>query len=151
MKWGVWAGDITNQFILQGVRGGLITFVLFIAIVACAFSLVGRALKETANAPLRQRRFLWAIGCTLFAHVMSFLSVSYFDQNVVNWYLLLAVIAISARLADTQEQPTEKEPIRDEVEALPGEDVYAHSIQDDLAISRAERRPDYFSEILIGA
>jgi ABC-type Mn2+/Zn2+ transport system permease subunit len=35
---------------------------------------------------------LWAMGAALFAHAVTFISVSYFDQNFVNWYLLLAII-----------------------------------------------------------
>jgi len=37
---------------------------------------------------------IWALGASLLAHVVSYVSVSYFDQNFVNWYLLLAMVAI---------------------------------------------------------
>jgi hypothetical protein len=33
------------------------------------------------------------MGAALFAHVVSYMSVSYFDQSIVNWYMLLAMIA----------------------------------------------------------
>ena len=49
--WGVWWGDITNQFILEAVRGGLITFALFTYIVVLAFSGVGRAMKAARAEP----------------------------------------------------------------------------------------------------
>jgi hypothetical protein len=92
-SWGVWGGDITNQFILEGVRGGLITMVLFTAIVVLCFSRVGRLVQGCRLESKRSRLFLWAIGATLFSHVMSFMSVSYFDQNIVNWFLTLAAVA----------------------------------------------------------
>ena len=92
-SWGVWGGDITNQFILQGVRGGLITMILFIGIVVMSFSAIGRAARAVRTSSRRAQLLVWAIGATILAHVVSFLSVSYFDQNVVNWYLILAMIA----------------------------------------------------------
>jgi hypothetical protein len=35
----------------------------------------------------------WSIGVCLATHCVSYMSVSYFDQMVVFWYWLLAVIA----------------------------------------------------------
>ncbi len=92
--WGVWAGDITNFFISQAVRGGLSTFVLFIYIIVLAYSGLGFALSRARVDSKRRQFMLWAMGASLLAHIGSFLSVSYFDQNIVNWYLLLAALAI---------------------------------------------------------
>jgi hypothetical protein len=33
------------------------------------------------------------LGVILFVHIVSFISVSYYDQIIVVWYLLLAMIA----------------------------------------------------------
>jgi hypothetical protein len=96
MSWGVWAGDITNQFILQGVRGGIVTLVLFTSIVVICFATVGRATRMMEGQSRNAQLLFWCTGATLFAHVISFMSVSYFDQNVVNWYLLLAITATMA-------------------------------------------------------
>jgi hypothetical protein len=104
-SWGVWGGDITNQFILEGVRGGLITMILFIAIVVLCFSRVGHLLRESRFESKRSRLFLWAIGATLFSHVISFMNVSYFDQNVVNWFLTLAAVAAANSSRWQQKQP----------------------------------------------
>jgi len=35
----------------------------------------------------------WALGSALFVHVVSFISVAYFDQMVIYWFMLLAMIA----------------------------------------------------------
>jgi hypothetical protein len=85
--WGVWAGDVTNQYVIQGITGGLLGLVLFLAIIISAFTSVGMALKRSEGS----HWMLWTIGCTLLAHSVTFLSVSYFDQNIVNWYLILAM------------------------------------------------------------
>jgi hypothetical protein len=85
--------DVTNNYILNGADGGLLTMILFIAIVAIAFKGVGRAVVGSdGKKPEAEVRMLWALGAALFAHAVTFISVSYFDQNFVNWYLLLAVI-----------------------------------------------------------
>jgi hypothetical protein len=91
-KWGVWGGDITNQYLGEGVTGGLITLLLFLGIIVLAFSTLGKAMQRAQIESRRSYLLLWAAGSALFAHVITFLGVSYFDQNVVNWYLLLAMV-----------------------------------------------------------
>ena len=88
--------DITNQYLVYGADGGLITMLLFILVIVRCFGAVGltvRALDEKS----RELQFcVWALGAVLFSHVVTFLSVSYFDQNFVNWYLLLAMISTAS-------------------------------------------------------
>jgi len=96
-KWGVWAGDTTNQFIVEGVRGGIITLLLFVWIFVLGFSYVGLVLKASRRLPQKSQLFIWAIGTALFAHLVSYMAVSYFDQNIVNWYLVLAMVAACVR------------------------------------------------------
>jgi hypothetical protein len=87
--------DVTNQYIQVGAEGGIFSMLLFIWIIVCAFRLVGltwRAMAEIGE-PVASQFFVWGLGAALFAHVVSYISVSYFDQNFVNWYLLLAMIA----------------------------------------------------------
>jgi hypothetical protein len=91
--------DITNQYVWEGVNGGLFTMVLFILIIVFCFRAVGRTvLLLPASNAAPQRRLVWALGAAVFAHVASFISISYFDQNVINWYLLLAMIATAAAI-----------------------------------------------------
>lgn len=96
-----WAGkdahlfDITNAYILNGANGGLLTMILFIAIIALSFKAVGRSVRlRQESKPYAQ--LTWGLGAALFAHAATFISVSYFDQNFVNWYLLLAMISAVA-------------------------------------------------------
>jgi hypothetical protein len=96
-QWGIWAthghGDVTNQYIRHGVDGGLISLLLFVSIIVWSFSNLGRSIKANRADSRHYKSLLWAVGSALFSHVVTFFSVAYFDQNVVNWYLLLAMIA----------------------------------------------------------
>lgn len=91
--------DITNQYIAWGIDGGLITFSMFIVIIVRCFSAVGRAVKTLPGQSQASRMFVWALGAALFAHVVNYFSISYFDQNVIAWYMLLATISSLADYA----------------------------------------------------
>jgi hypothetical protein len=82
--------DITSEYIAQAVNGGLLSLVLFILIIVFAYKIIGKALKDH---PASEQYIVWVLGVTLFVHIMSFISVSYYDQIIVIWYLLLAMIA----------------------------------------------------------
>jgi len=67
---------------------------LFIMIIARCFQGVGRSVRAMEDVePRRDQLCVWAMGAALFAHVVSYMSTSYFDQNIVNWYLLMAMIS----------------------------------------------------------
>jgi len=89
--------DITNYYIRMGVWGGLLLMFIFIAILYAAFAAIGRTLRSSEAAPFEFRFLYWVLGSILFGHAVTFFSVSYFDQTVVFFYMLLAVIgSISA-------------------------------------------------------
>ena len=48
-SWGVVLGDITNQYVLEGVRGGSPALALFVALIMMAFSRVGRLWRHAAG------------------------------------------------------------------------------------------------------
>ncbi len=101
--WGHLSYDIANQYVGIGESAGLVPFVLFIAIIVYAFKHLGRA-RQAAGAA-NDRRFLWAIGCALLAHVVAFFGLSYFDQLIVAWYALLAIISAVAVPSSTATAP----------------------------------------------
>jgi len=113
-SWGIHWGDITNQFLRVGLDGGLLTMALFIGIVALAFSAFGLSMRVVRKESTKTHRLLWAAGATLFAHVVTFFGVSYFDQNVVNWYFLLAA---SATMFSTYSRRMETAPTNQQVPA----------------------------------
>jgi hypothetical protein len=87
--------DITNQFILEGINGGIVNLSLFVIIIIAGFKQIGRALRKgEGESTLHFQFFVWAIGVSLFIHVVNFISVSYFDQMFIIWYLLMAMIRI---------------------------------------------------------
>lgn len=91
--WGFHMFDVTNQYVLVGVQGGLVTLLLFVALISRGFGAVGRAVHGWGDAHPAQQRLAWALGASLAVHATNYISVPYFDQNIVNWYLLLAMIA----------------------------------------------------------
>ena len=87
--------DMTNQFIYEGVTGGLLPMVLFIILISLGFRAVGRLVHSTERVdPFSSRIMVWSLGVGLLAHVVSFMSVSYFDQNVVMFYFILACTSL---------------------------------------------------------
>jgi hypothetical protein len=85
--------DITNQYILEGVYGGLARMLLFIAMIVVGFGGIGKAMEALKNEKFAIKYLPWALGAALLAHAIGFISVAYFDQLIVMWYLLLAMIS----------------------------------------------------------
>jgi hypothetical protein len=86
--------DITNQFIAEGVNGGLLSLVLFIYLLKLCFGTVGTSLLSShESADLPNGLLLWSLGAALAAHIVSFLSVTYYDHIIVVLYFLIAIIA----------------------------------------------------------
>jgi hypothetical protein len=86
--------DVTNQYLIEGAEGGLLTLILFITIIVRGFQGIGRSVQATKGRDNRRLPLaMWAIGAALLSHTVNYMSVSYFDQNIVYWYLLLATIA----------------------------------------------------------
>jgi hypothetical protein len=89
--------DITNHYLNMGVFGGLPLMLLFVAVLAKAFGLVGRGLraasaKDAVTAGDTGHQFLlWACGASLFAHAATCISVTYVDQSIIFLYLSLAL------------------------------------------------------------
>jgi hypothetical protein len=89
--YGHYLTDITNQYVLEGLRGGLLTLILFVAIIAYAFCGVGRVIRSSPS--LSDQWLAWSPGVALFVHCVCFLAVSYFGQIVMLYYFHLAMVA----------------------------------------------------------
>ncbi len=91
-QWWQYSFDaVTNHYVLEAVDGGLLTLVFFIAIIVVTFQGVGRIGRSVA----RQRfphLLAWAIGVSLVVHCASFISVAYFGQLIVVWYMALSIV-----------------------------------------------------------
>jgi len=88
--------DLTNHYIALGVLGGLPLMLLFIVILVKAFWSIGGTIH--ADIPERSKFPAWAVGSALFAHVVTCLSISYFDQSILFLYFTLALA--SARFTE---------------------------------------------------
>jgi len=92
-SWGYYLFDVTNQYVLIGVQGGLISLLLFVRLIARGFGAAGEATQAFGDDARTQQKLAWALGCSLLVHAVNYISVPYFDQNIVCWYLLLAMLA----------------------------------------------------------
>ena len=106
--WGHMTWDLCNQFVAEGEVGGLVTFVCFIAIICIAFAKLGTARKAVEGDKQREWYF-WIFGAALFAHIVAYFGVSYFDQTRFSWFILLAAISCATApvlaMAVAPEQP----------------------------------------------
>lgn len=92
--WGWGLEDVTNEYVAQGVNGGIFALVLFLVMLGLAFASVGRMLRVSGASKNRSMTVMsWGLGSSLFVHCVNFVGVSYFGQAILAWYLVLAVIA----------------------------------------------------------
>lgn len=87
--WGHGLVDVTNQYILEGVRGGFVTLALFVALLVIG----GRAFARLAvrSTDKNESYLAWSGFACLIGHCVSFLGTSYFGQIILVWYLPLAM------------------------------------------------------------
>ncbi|MDZ4715992.1 MAG: hypothetical protein SH819_11030 [Cytophagales bacterium] len=104
--------DITNEFILMGVQGGLPLMFLFIAVLVMAFRAVGRALNRCQDAPLSVQLLIWTMGSVLFAHTVTFWSVAYFEPSLVLFFFVLvaALGSLDSAVAAAAAVPQSEDP-----------------------------------------
>ncbi|MHC4241437.1 MAG: hypothetical protein ACYSU4_03470 [Planctomycetota bacterium] len=89
--WGWGLTDITNQYILEGIRGGLITLVLFLVMIYMALrTLLRLSLQKRRH---KQHFLVWCIFVAIMGHCVAFFGVSYFGQIVIWWYMTLAIVS----------------------------------------------------------
>jgi hypothetical protein len=93
--WGWWLGDITSQYVAEGIRGGLVTLLLFVAVLITSFVQLRRARRQIER--LRGPRSLfallsWGTSVSLAAHCVSFVSVSYFGQILPFFACFIATV-----------------------------------------------------------
>lgn len=88
--WGWGLQDITNQYVLEGVRGGLATLIIFVLLLIYAVKIPGSySLRNIAN----DKKWLsWGICVSVLGHCISFTGVSYFGQITMLLYLTFAIV-----------------------------------------------------------
>jgi hypothetical protein len=89
--WGPQLRDVTNYYLVQGLNGGIVQLLIFLAILGWGFRDAGRIVCNAGSD--RSSMILgWALGVSLFVHCTSFVGVSYFGQILPLFYLTLATI-----------------------------------------------------------
>jgi hypothetical protein len=91
--------DLSNQYVVYALRGGLATLVMFLLIISRSFSRLGTA-RRIIEGSRNQEWMFWCFGSALVIHLFIYFGVNYFDQMQFAWYALLAMIsAVIAEVA----------------------------------------------------
>lgn len=91
-SWGWEMWDLSNQFVGVGETGGLLAFICFIAIISRSFSRLGKMRRQVQGDKMQEWLY-WSLGAVMFAHILAYFGVSYFDQTSVWWYTFLAMVS----------------------------------------------------------
>jgi len=100
-SWGWEMFDLSNQYVSRGESGGVLAFILFIVLISRCFARLGKT-RKSIKGGRNHEWLLWVLGAALFAHVMGFFGVTYWDQTVVAWYALLAMISAATAPVPTR-------------------------------------------------
>jgi len=98
-SWGDFTWDQCNQFAGEAIQGGLATLILFIFLLKRAFGRVGVCRKQSEGD--RQEWYYWCLGSALFANIIVFLGIDYFDNMRALWMIFLVMISVATLSADT--------------------------------------------------
>ncbi|RYD30435.1 MAG: hypothetical protein EOP85_23880 [Verrucomicrobiaceae bacterium] len=113
--------DITNYYISFAVLGGLVSMLLVIAILVRAFIWIGKILKSEVGLPESDHFMVWCMGAGLVAHAATSISVAYFDQSMMFFWLNVAVIsALYSSVTHAEAEAGYPE------EEYPGDDLMHH-------------------------
>jgi hypothetical protein len=100
--WDMW--DTINSYVAAGTSGGLINFILFVALFVVSFKQLGRRRNQVIDEDPVLARTLWILGCVLFAHAVAFFGIAYFDQSQFIWYAGLAMMSSALAFQPSQEE-----------------------------------------------
>jgi len=103
-----WAYDLwdqQNQYVSVGESGGLLALVFFIVMISLSYAKIGAARKAVEG--LKKEWFFWFLNAAMFANLVAFFGVNYFDQVKLVWFALLAIIsATTASMMQAQKSQT---------------------------------------------
>jgi len=89
--WGLDMWDVQNQYVNIGEAGGIVAFVCFIMVITRSFGMLGDA-RKAVDRQKDKEWMLWCLGSAMFANVVGFFGVNYFDNSRMWWFILLAMI-----------------------------------------------------------
>ena len=105
-QWGNEMIDTSNAYVEEGTGGGIFAFIFFIVLITCCFRRLGAARKAVQGQDCLKEWLCWLLGASLFAHVIAFLGIFYFDQTRVAWFALLAMISVATTARTARPPPS---------------------------------------------
>lgn len=96
--WGEGLDDVTNQFLLEGVRSGFLGMLLFIILIYHVYCLVRKKIASTLDDSCQ---FYWVCGVVLITNIMVFFTVSYFGQNFPAFFVFLGSVVTLSRASNS--------------------------------------------------
>lgn len=100
--------DLTNYYIYLGVMGGVPLVISLLAIQWKTFAILGARMTELRASKRPEEFGLWCLGCTMFAHAVTFLSISYYDQIYVFFWGLIGGLMGFVAVNDKEESAEEE-------------------------------------------
>jgi hypothetical protein len=92
--WGPWLGmartDVTNEYILNGVRYGILGVIALCAVLAKSFRDLASTYRRLKDPAMRS--LCWAFGSLLFSVAVAWMSVSFFGQLSTLVYCSIGMI-----------------------------------------------------------
>jgi len=85
--------DVTNHYLLEGVRGGFFTMLLFILLCYRVIKILGA--YSNSQKKVEDQWLWWGFNVMMIAHCITFLSVAYFGQITMLLYLTIAIAAFA--------------------------------------------------------
>ena len=102
--WGYFMFDITNQYILEGVRAGVVAMIAFLWVLVYCFKNVGETWPT-----VHKNRYLcllsWSMGISIYSHLNVFLAVSISHSAQSLLAMLFVMAAIASMAPDPVAQP----------------------------------------------
>ena len=93
--WGYDMWDLSDQFVVVALTGGLLSLIFYIAIFSRSFGAIGTARKRV-NGDRKEEWLLWCLGSDLFANVVAHFGINYMAQMMMTVFPLLACISVAA-------------------------------------------------------
>jgi hypothetical protein len=119
VNWGWDSYDLCNQFVAVALTGGLLSLVLYIAIFKRGFAAIGTA-RKFAEGDRGQEWFLWCLGSTLFATVVSYFGINSGAVLMIAFFILVSGISVATIEVREPTTQTAETPARLQFAAAPG-------------------------------
>lgn len=102
--WGHAQQDLTNQFVLEGVRGGGATLLIFALVIYYAVKIPGKISLGDIDPGVKW--MAWGICVAMLGHFVSFWGVSYFGQINMLLFFNFALVGFAFEQSTVQPQNT---------------------------------------------